>query len=615
MLTLPTKMDWNNLNGKKWTTELRDQNPGHITPEPATCVAFGVLAVLEALLKIHYYNDPSQPLDLSEGRLWTCGHRWAAKGYPDGDCSNWKDDTGVGTDAWAIEPPLRYLKKFGVASAIEDYDKNWPQKCVCEASSPNTKIKSFQMISITGTGNAEDWKVAQKKKLVMYGPLIVEYSLPAPKGGTHCVAIVGYDINGFLIKDSLNKDHTSLPYNTTAFIRLISIEVFKPRLNINIDGVARANALSLKVVKIASKYTRNLAEVDPTVLPNLQNNFNASYNSASGWLSIRPEVAGGTISLPLHLAVPPGSYDIYVEISGHRYHGSAVIGTLVSDIPIEITLQDQHNNLSLNFDAVNNKIAANWNAALECAHYSSFKAHIRVRDYQDNSLLIEKHDLAIACENGIISSEISISEILPHYAGKLCKVEVRYDNLGQLSEWSEPVGIALVTPYAEIKRLESGLNGIFIKIVLYYACSMETQIYDGNNKIDLEPSDIESHKGISTSVMPCPSETFPHCYNEGEWVIDSNITTFRPSARIGRTILRISPSKLGDPKIPKIYNVKVRAKDDHFFGPVAEQQITWEDKEQDPTWLSEDDPVPIEDTLDPINCGKNIILPGPDRRG
>ncbi|MDD4651945.1 MAG: hypothetical protein PHQ34_06910, partial [Methanothrix sp.] len=328
-----------------------------------------------------------------------------------------------------------------------------------------------------------------------------------------------------------------------------------------------------------------------------------------------PEVAGGTISLPLHLAVPPGSYDIYVEISGHRYHGSAVIGTLVSDIPIEITLQDQHNNLSLNFDAVNNKIAANWNAALECAHYSSFKAHIRVRDYQDNSLLIEKHDLAIACENGIISSEISISEILPHYAGKLCKVEVRYDNLGQLSEWSEPVGIALVTPYAEIKRLESGLNGIFIKIVLYYACSMETQIYDGNNKIDLEPSDIESHKGISTSVMPCPSETFPHCYNEGEWVIDSNITTFRPSARIGRTILRISPSKLGDPKIPKIYNVKVRAKDDHFFGPVAEQQITWEDKEQDPTWLSEDDPVPIEDTLDPINCGKNIILPGPDRRG
>jgi len=589
-------MDWNNLNGKKWTTEFRSQGSAD-----RTCLAFGSLAVLETLLKIHYYNNPDQVLDLSEGKLWACGHLWAAKGYPDGGCDAWRDDTTVETNAtWAIEPPLKYLKKFGVASGA---DNPCNGTCKCEGPSPNTKIKSFQMISITGTGNADDWKVAQKKKLVMYGPLIVEYSLPAPEKGTHCVAIVGYDANGFLIKDSLNNDHTSLPYNT-AFINLISIEIYKPRLNINIDGVGGANALSLKMVKIAPKYTRNLAEVDPTVLPNLQNNFNASYDSASGWLTIRKE---NIEVLPLHLAVPPGSYDIYMEISGHRYHGSVVIGTDVNDIPIEVSLQDQHNNLSLSFDAVNNKIAANWNAALECDRYSSFKAHIRVQDYQDNRLLIEKHDLAITCKDGIISSEISISEILPQYAGKLCKVNVRYDNLGQLSEWSEPVGIALVTPYAEIKRLENGINSIFAEIVLHYACSMETEISGGEIT-------IESHKSSTISAMHFPSEKYPHCYNEGEWLIDSNITTFRPSAISSRTLLKISGHDSGLIGGNR-YNIKAIAKERNFIGPVTEGQITWASQDNDPAWLSEIDPVPIELTLDPNNYGKNIILPGPDRRG
>ncbi|MDD4651951.1 MAG: C1 family peptidase [Methanothrix sp.] len=588
MLTLPTKMDWNNLNGKKWTTELRSQGSAK------TCVAFGVLAALETLLKIHYYNDPDQSLDLSEGRIWNCGHRWAAKGYPDGDCSDWKDDTKVATeDAWTIEPPLRYLKKFGVASAIEEYDNFWPDKCKCAASSPNTKIKSYQMISITGTGNADDWIVPLKKKLVMYGPVIAEYSLS--QYGSHCVAIVGYDdsLRRFLLKDSLDNPNPFISYDGP-IPKTHSIEVYKPRLNINIPGISGPSELSLKVVKTASAYTGNLAEVDPTVLPNLQSNFNASYDSAGGWISISPEVVGGIIALPLHLAVPPGSYDISVAIPSHIYFGSVVIGTPVSDIPIEITLQEQPDpqqltapqHPSLSFNAVNNMIAASWNAALECAHYSSFKAHIRVQDYQDNSLLIEKHDLAIACENGIISSEISISEILPQYAGKLCKVEVRYDNLGQLSDWSESVGIALVTPYANIIRMENGINSIFIQIDFGAAGYVETQIYDGENRINLDPSDTLTILGNAVDYpLSIKVENGKEYQYEGDWLIDPNIATFRPGISRGTIILKISASRLN---VGRSYNVKVRVKDDHFIGPFAEQQITWQPVSYDPTWFLEE---------------------------
>ncbi|MCX6679860.1 MAG: hypothetical protein NTX42_05810 [Methanothrix sp.] len=309
MLTLPKKIDWNNLNGKKWTTELRNQNPENktVANEPKTCVAFGVLAALEALLKIHYYNDPDQSLDLSEGSLWTCGHRWAAKGYPDGKCSTWQDDTSVDPMvAWTIDPPLRYLKKFGVAAGV---DSLWPSTCstcVCAKSSPNT------IITIAGIGKL-DWKEELKKKLVMYGPVIAEYSLP--DYGKHCVAIVGYDDDEgrFMFKDSRNNKTPFLSYNGE-IPDIHSIEVYKPCLNIiDIPGMRGARELSLNIVKIEPTNLGNLAEVDPTLLPNLQSKYTAWYSSASGWLEIRPENPAGTISLPLRLAVPlVGTYRIHM---------------------------------------------------------------------------------------------------------------------------------------------------------------------------------------------------------------------------------------------------------------------------------------------------------------
>jgi hypothetical protein len=196
------------------------------------------------------------------------------------------------------------------------------------------------MISIKGTGNDPDWIEVLKKKLVKNGPCIAEYSLPAPKSGTHCIAIVGYDGDNqkFWIKDSLDKENTSLPYSTV-FSDIKSIEVYKPHININIDGLTELSELSLKIVKIAPTNLGNLVDVDPTVLPNLQSNYSASYDRASGWLTIGIESKKLPL-VPLELAVPPGQYDIYMKISDHLYFGFADVGPTDVKNTVSITLRE-----------------------------------------------------------------------------------------------------------------------------------------------------------------------------------------------------------------------------------------------------------------------------------
>ncbi|MDH5201125.1 MAG: hypothetical protein OEW93_09575 [Candidatus Bathyarchaeota archaeon] len=57
---LPSKIDWRDYDGKNWTTPIRDQGACGF------CVAFGTVAVLEALLKIKTFKDASRSVDLSE---------------------------------------------------------------------------------------------------------------------------------------------------------------------------------------------------------------------------------------------------------------------------------------------------------------------------------------------------------------------------------------------------------------------------------------------------------------------------------------------------------------------------------------------------------------------
>ena len=71
---LPSKIDWRNVRGVKWTTPIKDQG------SCGSCVAFGTIAALDTLLRRRSYNDPNKIVDLSEAHLLFCGG---------GSCSGW----------------------------------------------------------------------------------------------------------------------------------------------------------------------------------------------------------------------------------------------------------------------------------------------------------------------------------------------------------------------------------------------------------------------------------------------------------------------------------------------------------------------------------------------
>jgi C1A family cysteine protease len=62
----PAAWDWRDVEGADWTTAIRDQGAC------GSCVAFGTVAVLESMLKLHE-NDASLQPDLSEAHLFFCG--------------------------------------------------------------------------------------------------------------------------------------------------------------------------------------------------------------------------------------------------------------------------------------------------------------------------------------------------------------------------------------------------------------------------------------------------------------------------------------------------------------------------------------------------------------
>jgi len=85
----PPAWDWRDVQGIDWTTPVRDQRGC------GSCVAFGAVAVMEAMLKRHHNDAALQP-DLSEAHLFFCGC---------GDCC----DKG-----WWPSYALNYAKSSGV---------------------------------------------------------------------------------------------------------------------------------------------------------------------------------------------------------------------------------------------------------------------------------------------------------------------------------------------------------------------------------------------------------------------------------------------------------------------------------------------------------------------
>jgi hypothetical protein len=105
----PTGWDWRDVGGMDWTTPIRDQQAC------GSCVAFGTVAVLEAMLKRHY-DDATLQVDLSEAYLFFCGC---------GDCC----DTG-----WWPTDALDFAQSTGVPDeACFPYrDQNTPCTNACQ---------------------------------------------------------------------------------------------------------------------------------------------------------------------------------------------------------------------------------------------------------------------------------------------------------------------------------------------------------------------------------------------------------------------------------------------------------------------------------------------------
>ena len=180
---LASEHDWRNVSGVDWTTLIKDQG------SCGSCVAFGTLATLEALLKIRTYKENDKTIDLSEAHLFYCNDR---------DCLPGRPNSG-----WSMTPACDYLKNNGVPDeACFSYsDHNQPCNTCSDWESRigDTKIPSWSHTmdinkmkenivnngpQITGMAVYEDfWD---------YRSGVYEY-IEGELEGYHCISVVGFD--------------------------------------------------------------------------------------------------------------------------------------------------------------------------------------------------------------------------------------------------------------------------------------------------------------------------------------------------------------------------------------------------------------------------------------
>jgi hypothetical protein len=172
----PAFFDWRNQNGQDWMSHIRDQG------DCGSCVAFGVVATIEAQTKI-LKNDPATDLDLSEAHLFFCG----------GSC-------GCST-GWTVPPALTYAQDHGISTeSCFPYQDHDMECTLCNGWVEQAeRVKKWQEIA----------GVADRKNLISsHGPLVgcmdvyddfrayaggVYQHTTGDKLGGHCICIVGYD--------------------------------------------------------------------------------------------------------------------------------------------------------------------------------------------------------------------------------------------------------------------------------------------------------------------------------------------------------------------------------------------------------------------------------------
>lgn len=174
--SFPQEWDWRSVNGKNWTTPIRDQS------SCGSCVAFGTVAAIESMMKIEE-DKHDLSIDLSEAHLFFCGC---------GRCC----DRG-----WTFEPALNHAKNEGISdeacfryrardTSCDDRCNDWKER--------STKITEWKKIL----------NVSERKNVLSsVGPLIggmavyedffsyggnVYRHVTGDLVGYHAIAIVGY---------------------------------------------------------------------------------------------------------------------------------------------------------------------------------------------------------------------------------------------------------------------------------------------------------------------------------------------------------------------------------------------------------------------------------------
>jgi C1A family cysteine protease len=181
-VSVPTSVDWRNVNGVNWTTPIKDQGAC------GSCVAFGTVAALEALLKIRAYQDQNKSVDLSEAHLLFCGG---------GSCSGWHMDHAC-----------EYLKNNGAPDeACFPYSKGLQTKSCTPCSDWKNRLDHTIIPSWSNTKDVQQ----MKSKIANNGPqttgMAVYTDFFSYKSGIykhvtgglegyHCVAVVGYNDTG-----------------------------------------------------------------------------------------------------------------------------------------------------------------------------------------------------------------------------------------------------------------------------------------------------------------------------------------------------------------------------------------------------------------------------------
>jgi C1A family cysteine protease len=187
----PSAVDLRNLNGKNYTTPVRNQGGC------GSCVAFGTVAVMETTYK-RKANQPNSTIDLSEAHLFYCHGRSEGR-----NCGN----------GWWPEAALKKSQDIGVT--FEEHYQYTPGDQDCTGLSSNWQsdlAKVTGYTKLTSPAAMKNWIATHGsitgcfvvyQDFFQYKSGVYEHVTGQSAGG-HCVEIIGYSdsLGAWICKNS-----------------------------------------------------------------------------------------------------------------------------------------------------------------------------------------------------------------------------------------------------------------------------------------------------------------------------------------------------------------------------------------------------------------------------